>query len=578
MKSIQELKNNLKCLHKKSYPAYKSLAGAYDFNDFILSIDHVQGDPFASPSALSIKISHKKSGIPPEYRNSSVTAEAICDFLLRKFGSECHKFSHAAKGSGKSGVISVSRPGQEILKRSACTMDSKYIYIRFYVGFPANGRTINSIELSKILLEYLPKCVNNSLLYSNLDKKSIQNTAYLAEDQNAIRKYLSQNDYIAFVADGSILPRESGTSQLPMKDAIPFTSPENMRISIELPHRGKITGIGIKAGITIIAGGGYHGKSTLLQALERGVYNHISGDGREFVITDESALKIRAEDGRIINDDDISMFINNLPNNKSTSHFSSEDASGSTSQAANIIEGIESGSSVFLIDEDTSATNFMVRDELMQKIVSKEKEPITPFLERARDLYKKTSISSIIVIGSCGSYFYIADKILQMDNYNVLDITNKVRDILKQYQYTINHQNNFKTANNFKLPDFNRKITIGSSIRTRKNYRATGIVKERLKTRCFGTDSLSVGNTEINLRHIEQIVDSEQVEMLAKIMRLIIENFSDKTVSFKEITDYIDKNIIAADFNNCSYSKYIPGNLAMPRLQEIYACLNRYKY
>ena len=200
-----------------------------------------------------------------------------------------------------------------------------------------------------------------------------------------------------------------------MKHSVPFISPESLRITMNLPHKGKIIGMGIPQGITLIVGGGYHGKSTLLNALELGVYNHIAGDGREYVITDNTALKLRSEDGRSIKDVDISLFINDLPNKKNTHCFSTADASGSTSQAAGIIEGMEAGSKVFLLDEDTSATNFMVRDTFMQEIISREKEPITPFLERAQKLYTIAGISTLLVAGSSGAFFHIADTIIQMD-------------------------------------------------------------------------------------------------------------------------------------------------------------------
>lgn len=571
MYKIQDLKKQLDSIHKKSYPAYKSLAGEYDFGLYVLSIDHVQGDPFAAPSHLTIKISQKNAGFPADFRKDQVTTTALCDYLLRIFSRETNKFSHEAKGSGKSGLISVTKPGQEVLERSSCTMDNQYIYVRFAVGFPANGRTINSIELSKILLDFLPKCVDNSLVFSNLNAKSVENVIFLAEDQEYIRNFISENGFVAFIADGAILPRESGVSQLPMKSAIPFKSPETMKITIPLPHHGNLTGMGIKQGITLIAGGGYHGKSTLLQALERGVYNHIRNDGREFVITDNTALKIRAEDGRYINGVDISLFINNLPNNKSTSCFSTEDASGSTSQAANIMEGIETGSKVFLIDEDTSATNFMVRDELMQKIIAREEEPITPFLERATDLYKEKGISTILVIGSCGSYFYIADKILQMNNYRPIDITDNVKNIIKEYSSpTIN-------APGFSIPDFSRKFKIGNSTRERKNYRGTGKVKERLKIKCSGKDGYSLGYNNVNLRFVEQIVDNEQVEMLAEINRLVIENFENRDAALSDIIKFIINKISSQGFGCVSSSKYIRRNLALPRIQEIYASLNRFR-
>ena len=153
------------------------------------------------------------------------------------------------------------------------------------------------------------------------------------------------------------------------------------------------------------------------------MYDHISGDGREYVITDGDAVKIRAEDGRSIKGTDISMFINDLPNGKDTKRFSTADASGSTSQAANVIESMEAGASLFLIDEDTSATNFMIRDELMQRVIHRDMEPITPFIDRIRELYESYGISTVIVAGSSGAYFHVADSIIQMDRYVPKDIT-----------------------------------------------------------------------------------------------------------------------------------------------------------
>lgn len=572
MKTKQQLQQDLQAIHKKSYPAYKSLAGTYDFGFYTLSIDHVQGDPFAAPSHLTIQLSQKKAGFPESLRADKTMQTALCDFLLRSFAREAAHFSHQAKGSGKSGVISITKPGQEVLERSSCTMDEHSIFVRFAVGFPANGRTINSIELSKILLEYLPKCVQQALFYCNLSSSRVEEAVFLATDQQSIREQLKTNGLVAFIADGSILPRESGVSQRPMKDAVIFTSPASMAVTMQLPHRGTIRGMGIRKGITLIAGGGYHGKSTLLQALERGVYNHIAGDGREYVITDETALKLRAEDGRRITNTDISLFIRNLPNNRPTDCFSTLDASGSTSQAANIMEGIEAQSKLFLIDEDTSATNFMVRDDLMQRIIAREKEPITPFLERARDLYEKADISTILVVGSSGSYFYIADQILQMDNYHPVDITERVQSILANTSEPATH------APDFQLPEKPRIFHIGSSTRERKNYRGTGHVTERLKVKVSDRDSFSLGYDTVNLRYVEQLVDEEQTAMLAQLTRLVIERFTNRDASLSEILSFLTNQIGKEGFQCVCGKSYINGKLAMPRIQEIYACLNRYPF
>ncbi|HBN55500.1 MAG TPA: isopentenyl-diphosphate delta-isomerase, partial [Lachnospiraceae bacterium] len=336
MKSSNDLRTMLRSIDHKSYPAYKSLAGVYQYQNFTLSIDHVQGDPFASPSSLHVEIPHKAAGFPTAYYEKDCSRIALQDFLTRQFASQFEDYNFKAKGSGKSGLLSITRCRQEVLDRSACQISENKIVARFHVGFPALGRTINAGELEKILFDFLPRCVENSFYYRKLDAKKVEAAIFLAEDQEALRNILTEEKLSAFVANGSILPRKSGVSDLPLKDSVLFTSPASMERTFTLPHKGKITGMAIPQGITLIVGGGYHGKSTLLEALQNGVYNHIAGDGREFVITDDTAVKLRAEDGRSIRNVDISLFINDLPNKKDTESFSTPDASGSTSQAAGV--------------------------------------------------------------------------------------------------------------------------------------------------------------------------------------------------------------------------------------------------
>lgn len=570
MKMAEELQRELRSINRKSYPAYKGLKGAYQFPDYQLFIEHVQGDPFAAPSALRIFVPHSKAKFPERYYWDKCSKVALQDALLRRFAEISAKFCYQAKGSGKSGVIQVSHCGQEVLERTACEITKEGIHIRFFVGFPANGRTINSVELEKILFVYLPKCVEMSLYHRKVPERETEQVICLKEDQRVIREELKKRGLIAFVANGSILPRQSGNSDLPMKDAVPFQSPKSMEITIQLRHRGSITGMGIRKGITLIAGGGYHGKSTLLEALEKGVYDHIAGDGREFVITDDTAWKLRAEDGRKIKDVDISLFINHLPNGRNTRRFSTLDASGSTSQVANIIEAIEAKSQVLLIDEDTSATNFMVRDELMQRVIQKDKEPITPFLERARDLYEKAGISTILVVGSCGSYFYIADQIIQMDNYCPVDITEKTRKLLKEYKKPDCE------AEGFALPSEKRSISFGSSVVRRKNYRGTGMVEEHEKLKVMGRESLMLGKEQLDLRYLEQLADREQTQTLGYLLKYAKEQYSGKTTDLTALMESLIRKLEKEGIGSVSGQKEIPAGMAMPRRQEIYACFNRF--
>ncbi len=570
MKASEDLRVSLRAIHRKSYPAYKSLAGSYSFGKYILNIEHVQGDPFAAPSHLSVQVNHRTAGFPAEYYGTKWDRTALEDYLLRRFRRQVERFSFHAKGSGKSGLITVSRCGQEVLERTACEVGKDGITVRFQVGFPANGRTINAVELEKILFDYLPQCVQESLYYGRTPKAELEKVIHLAEDQQFIREELKKRGLAAFLADGSVLPRESGVSDLPMKGGVPFVAPESMAVTLQLPHKGALRGMGIPKGITLIAGGGYHGKSTLLKALERGVYSHIAGDGREYVITEETALKLRAEDGRKITNTDISLFINHLPNGKDTRSFCTLDASGSTSQAANIVEGIEAGARLLLIDEDTSATNFMVRDELMQRVVAREKEPITPFLERAADLYQKADISTILVVGSCGSYFYIADKIIQMDCYQAVDITESTKALLA------GHPAPATSAPGFHLPEGRRTIDLSGDSQTRKTYRGDGYVKERLKIRRMGKTAFSIGKENLDLRYVEQLVDEEQTEALAYLLRYAKEHYGQGKNDVTSVVQALERILKTKGLAGICDGKDVPSGLAMPRVQEIYACFNRY--
>lgn len=568
MKSRDELKILLERIDRKGYPAYKETKGSYQFNGYVLVIEHVQGDPFAAPSQIKIIVKGKDAGIVPYYYDKEYKRIAVQDYILRQLEKDIYKNSYSAKGSGKSGLMSISKCGQEILKRSACQMDGHNgdVIVRMEIGFPANGRTINSRDLKKILFNILPEIVNHNLCYKNMNKKELKNVVELAENQYYIRNELKKKELIAFIADGSVLPRESGISQKPLTEAVRFQSPETMKVKIELPNGETISGMGIPKGITLIVGGGYHGKSTLLEALERGVYNHIAGDGREYVITDINAIKIRAEDGRSISGTDISMFINNLPNNLDTKKFVTENASGSTSQAANVVEAIEAGSTVFMIDEDTSATNFMIRDELMQLVVTKDKEPIIPYIDKIKDLYEMYNISTILVAGSSGEYFYKADKILQMESYRVYDITEYAKQKANEYKGNWQENKESYIGVKGKMPGFQRSIA---------QYR--GWIGEKIKIKVNGRDEISINKDSIDTRYIEQLVDAEQLRAIGYIIRYMHEKIFDGKENLRTAIDRVMQILEDRGFEEICKDQYVPGTLASPRKIEIYMCINRFR-
>lgn len=568
METKRKLRNMLDKIDRKSYPAYKELKGVYKFEEYIFTIEHVQGDPFAAPSRVKIEVADKIAGFPRDLYEMKCKKIALQDYLLREFGRQIEHYSFKAKGSGKSGLMAVSHPGQEVLERSACEMNEKdgSITLRMEIGLPANGRTINAGELIKILFEYIPEAVHRSLRYQNLNAAKIENAVGLAMNQDFIRRELRKRSMVAFIANGAILPRESGVSGKPMKNAIAWVSPKSLEVTMELPFGGAVTGTGIPEGVTLIVGGGYHGKSTLLEALELGVYNHIAGDGREYVITDDKAMKIRAEDGRSIQHVDISMFIRNLPNGKNTKVFCTEDASGSTSQAANVVEAMEAGSQVLLIDEDTSATNFMIRDELMQRVVHKEKEPIIPYIDRIRELYEKDGISTILVAGSSGAYFMKADLIIQMDHYTAYEITQYAKEEAVKYTREAGVNGTTGEIEQAQLPDYDRKV------KADKEW-----MQDRLKLKVLGLDSIMINHAGIDMRYVEQLVDTEQMQALAVIMQYAQKRKMNGEHTIQKIVEEIYEILMKQGWKGIIENRDIPGNLVIPRKQEIFACINRYR-
>ncbi len=557
MKNLSDLKRELEKIDGRGYKTYKTLEGQYSFEDYILSIDHVQGDPFASSSRIRV-IVNNNNNFPKNLFDEKYKKITICDFLTRLFSKNIYKYGEKVFGSGKSGLIEISKCSQQVIERTSIIINNEKIEARFYVGFPARGRSVLSKELEKILFNIIPNIVKNTLIYNNINIKALNDKLKLLEDQEFIRKQLKDKKLIAFIANNSILPRESGISQKPLKDGKKFISPKELEVEFNTPNRGLIKGMGIPEGITLIVGGGYHGKSTLLKALELGVYNHIEGDGREFVITDNTALKVRAEDGRAITKTDISLFINNLPNGKDTKKFYTENASGSTSQAANIIEGIESGTKLFLIDEDTSATNFMIRDSVMQQLVSKDKEPITPFIDVARSLYKQKGISTILVAGSSGDFFDIADLVIQMDNYEPYEVTKKAKALSRGIT---NVNENLRVD-----IDFNRVILKGTIESSPKG----------VKVKTLGKDGISINKENIDLRAVEQIVDNEQLNTIGAIMKYAENKLMGKNLTLAQIADNITEelknNLIGIENIKGGY-----GSFAIVRKQEIMCAYNRYR-
>jgi predicted ABC-class ATPase len=565
MRPKEHLLSTIKRIDRRGFKAYNDIKGTYDFGYFALSVDHVQGDPFAAPSRVSVLVELTESGFDPSLFTTGIRNVAAADFITRTFHRAILNTAKGSRGMGKSGLVAINTPGQEVIKRNSCliinnaTKDT--IEVRFVVGLPAAGRTILGHEAIAIFFDEIPVIVNKALSAKNVNVDDFLAHVNAVEDQKHLQGLLSEMGLSAFVANGSILPRRSGVDDRPLKtEVVPFKSPESLEVSVTLPHKGEVTGMGIVNGVTLIVGGGFHGKSTLLTAIERGVYPHIPGDGRELVATDPKAVKIRAEDGRYIEKVNISPFITNLPMGRDTNRFSTENASGSTSQAANIIEALEMRTCLLLIDEDTSATNFMIRDERMQELISKEMEPITPFVDKVGKLHKDNGVSTILVMGGSGDYFDVADTVIAMENYVPIDVSTKAQEIAKRHAASRTDEG----GDNF--GDITERTPNPASFNPSKGKRDVKIDAKGLK-------KILYGRLDIDLVGLAQLVEMSQTRAIGNIIHLYATQYATKGMTLHE-----GISLVINELEEKGLDMLVPykvGNLAVPRVFEVAGAINR---
>ncbi len=577
---MHSLRARLKAIDGRNYKAYKSLQGRYRLDDFELWIDHAQGDPFADPSRIRLRVPAATAALPAHSYADPIRRLALEDFICRTLTQAIRRYVKGDRGSGHSGAIRTAQVGQQVLQRDALVVENGAIEARLGLALPASGRKILADQALLMLFEELPRLVHHALRYAQMDHTALQCHLDCAEDQAYLRQWLQQAKLVAFIGDGAILPRRSGIDDRPLdQDVVPFVAPPQLALEPLLPQAGKIRGLGIPQGVTLIVGGGFNGKSTLLQALERGVYNHIPGDGRERVICDASAVNIRSEDGRCINRVDISGFINNLPLGKETHQFCTDNASGSTSQAANIMEALCCGTRTLLIDEDTSASNFMIRDRRMQHLVAPEQEPITPLITRIQALYRQQGVSSVLVSGGSSAYFEVADRVILMDQYQPQDVSAQARELVRDAPEPL-----LETQDAQAHPV--RLATQRTAARRLDNTLLQ--LGPRLKIQAFGCEQLRLGEHRIDLRRVAQLVEPGQLRAIGWLIARWADLGSNLNNPLNaplnndpdlSLLDALRLALQQLDTQGLDVlSPFYPephGGLARPRLYELFAALNR---
>lgn len=508
----------------------------------------------------------------------SAQTAAVADFCLRAFGEKVAVLNAAlynrSRPDKENGAYYFPRPGGEVLVRNGAYFamcQPKYyengngitVYIRdgdqekfkpvlclcmtLLVQLPQKKHE----KAMRMLCRDLPAAVEEFV--REFDASGCAAAAALAERQTAIRQALAESPYCAFLADGSIFPRDSKTGGA-MKDAVPFCAPEGTRITL-----AGVTGMGIRRGVTVITGGGYSGKSTVLDAIAKGVYNHIAGDGRELCITDETAVSIAAEDGRCVKDLNISPFIKWLPAGDPV-NFSTVHASGSTSQAANIMEAVNGGARLLLIDEDRSATNFMIRDRLMKALI--RREPITPFTDRVRELSAR-GVSTILVIGGSGEYLAVADAVYMMDSYQMYDVTRQAR--MLSAEYGIVHEQP-------ESADWSAERLI---LKEHFSSYPQGSGSERMEVSEMGY--LILGSEMIDLRGLQHLMTDGQRQAVGFILRYLMIREKEDVFSLEERLDALAETL-EQEGPDMIYSSYFTACgrfFDLPRKQDVIAVVYR---
>ncbi|RJN32314.1 ABC-ATPase domain-containing protein [Nesterenkonia natronophila] len=563
------LERTLHTLDGRGYGGYKQIAGVHRLGAFTLSVDKVQVDPFAPPSLMRISISREAADLPEHLVADRAGRIAVGDYITRAF-DEAARSRSAQPEDGRKGPVSIGAPGQQVLERSSVQISPETVEARIAVELPAAGRKALGKKAARLLTQELPEIAAAALLHTSLNSQALEHHVRLYRDQEYLRGELTEEGLVAFVGDGSTLARRSGNSDRPLEHGVvEFASPDSMRTRFTLPSGRQVTGMGVPEGVTVIVGGGYHGKSTLLRAIERGVYPHIAGDGREWVITRPEAVSIRAEDGRAVTGVDISPFISGLPSGTDTAAFSTTNASGSTSQAANLVEAVEAGASALLIDEDTSATNFMIRDERMRQLIPADREPITPFVERVRPLFTERGVSTVLVAGGSGAFFEVADQVIALQDYALQDVTERARSIAAEHATASASPGNSEDSSS-STPTF--PPARGRALRT-GSLRPSGKTKS---ARAKGRDTVQFGKELIDLAALAQVVDPAQTEAIAKIMDRLAEA-ADGAQELSTLVVEILNQVEEHGLDVLSPHRGHPGHLARPRAHEVHAAVNRYR-
>ncbi|MCE5249834.1 ABC-ATPase domain-containing protein [bacterium] len=560
MKNKRDLRKLIQTINERETDAYAELTGEYDFSDFVLTVDYVAHDVSRVSARMRVRVLFEAAKFPHDVFTPKSREIGARDFLVRSFDMRSGRYTVRASGV-KGGRIFIDRPGQEMLESTAVVLGKTYIEVRFTAELPVRKGKVDSSSAAELLMESIPRVVLESLIFKNVDGDRLAEWIEAYEDADAVRAQLSSHNLVAFIADGSILPRKGADDPRPAEEkAHEFTAPDELAVTLDLPNRGHVRGLGIPAGITLLTGGRFHGKSTVLRALELGVYNHIPGDGRTYVITVSDAAGIHAETGRRIERVNLTPFFGSGGSGIDTANFSSENATATESIAANIMETLEIGSSLLLFDEDSLPADMIVRDARMQALIPKDDEPSATLIDILPVLRDEMNVSAIIALSGAGDYFDIADTVIAMKRYSPVAVTAKARKIAadKPSGRKKERPGDIGKCLTGRLP-------LEHSFEPDKTARSDAPKPSEKMCVQYGSDF-------IDISRVRQVVNPSQARAISRSLALV-HRLIGSSGSLGDVVKKVINRIETVGLD--TLSSRMMGDLAMFRAHELAAALNR---
>jgi predicted ABC-class ATPase len=566
---MRDLFSLFKRIDEEPFYTYERLSNTiYQADRYHIRFLKIQGSPGAFPASVcQLRVKIAELGLAEESLSNRPRQMATADYLLRAWqaGVTAHaRQNRGAQGSGSFQPLSLP---PQVLERNLVRFDQEWAYIDFCVSLPgSHDNRVQGREATEMFSHELTGILDTLKLWG-LDVPKLKKHCDVVEDTLTLQHHLKQFGLVAFVGNGAILPRLSGVSQTPLSDgAVPFHAPEAMTVEVELPNAGRTKGLGIRPGVNVIIGGGFHGKSTLLDALVRGVYPHIPGDGREQVVTHKDSAFICAEDGRAVNGLDISGFIDKLPGKVDATQFWTQNASGSTSEAAAIIEAILAGAKLLLIDEDSSATNFLIKDHHMRKLIPKD--TITPLCDRVQELYQRLGVSTLMVVGGSSEYLGVADHVIAMQGYRPICLTDQVGHLALPEPRRLAAPLILSDRRRLHADNFDPSYHVKRMAKT---------LPIRIKPLRLQEKILEYGNEQLDLTQLMALVDPQQVLAVGYALLLARKKFLDRSLSPSDLAGVLDTMIGEQGLTVLLSDEKVPVFFARPRRLELAGAINRFR-